>query len=142
MLISRLFVFFSIVEYAAANFLMRMEKRVEAAQAKAAQEEKDLDLELSSIPVDMEQEHKKSTLIKDAEDKLARPTTKKRALANKATRKHLKKYSVDHILVNRHGRPRLRDQHLDVACRWTYPVAYAIVCLIFFVADDWKAGID
>ena len=48
------------------------------------------------------------------------------------TRKNLSKYGVERFLIDSDGAMRIRDQHVDVASRFGYPLAYVIVLGLFF----------
>ena len=47
-----------------------------------------------------------------------------------AVRKHLR--GPELVFTNSHGKMWIRDQHLDVASRYLYPIAYIIVLGVFY----------
>ena len=171
---------FSIVEYAIANWLMRMEARVQKARdkaEKAAAEALEAEPSPTSVAETNGEQAKaepakvepapeggageeddlsgvgsaeiKAAMIEQGEsiEELSVPPEPKPRLGFKeislrtkkprdldkegaAVRKHLR--GAERLFINSHGRLYFRDQHLDVACRYLYPIAYAIVLGVFY----------
>mmetsp|Transcript_39593 Transcript_39593/g.131076 ORF Transcript_39593/g.131076 Transcript_39593/m.131076 type:complete len:96 (-) Transcript_39593:722-1009(-) len=44
----------------------------------------------------------------------------------------LQRLSPQRLLVGTSGQMLLRDQHLDVASRWLYPIVYAVVLGVYY----------
>ena len=44
----------------------------------------------------------------------------------------LQRLSPQRMLVGTSGQMLLRDQHLDVASRWLYPIVYAVVLGVYY----------
>ena len=151
------FVFIAIIQYALANWLMRIEKRVEAANAAMAKELKHEVKETTAA--DIEQPSPDSRVHREGKEGKAEPARQhdlalvgvemgkeggvlssmgikpgmRTARPKKLyTRKHLSKNGIDHFLVTADGRLRLRDQHLDVLFRYLYPVCYFVVCVVYW----------
>jgi hypothetical protein len=157
MQLSKTFVFIAIIQYALANWLMRIEKRVEAANAAVAKELKHEVKETTAA--DIEQPSPDSRVHREGKEGKAEPAWQhdlalvgvemgkeggvlssmgikpgmRTARPKKLyTRKHLSKNGIDHFLVTADGRLRLRDQHLDVLFRYLYPVCYFVVCVVYW----------
>ena len=127
---SRIFVFYSIIEYALANWLMRIEKRIEAAAAKVAKEEATTSTAKGGAPavgpegVSVHEERSSKSVRK-----LARAVSRTLTMRSPpAIKKHLT--GVDKLMVNSKGRMAVRDQHVDVFSRYAFPIAYAVVLAI------------
>lgn len=158
------------VVYAAANWLMRLEKRIEAA-AVAAEEMATAEEEAASAAAE-------ATVAEEAAARPAseaastppprglavpapEPTAALPAVRLKITRaavtslhtrrtpeqtrlaarrrrirqhmrQHLSRYGVERLLLSSHNTMSIRDQHLDVAARYLYPIAYAVVLGRFY----------
>jgi hypothetical protein len=129
---SRYFVFYSIIEYALANWLMRIETRIEAAAAKVAKEEATTSTAKGGAPavgpegVSVHEERSFKSVRK-----LSRAVSRALTMRNPpAIKKHLT--GVDKLLVNSKGRMTVRDQHVDVFSRYAFPIAYVVVLAIFW----------
>lgn len=118
---STLFVFFAIFEYAIANWLMRIEARVEKALKKASAEAAASSTTADATQVKIEAGHR------DHDEEKGKG-------ARASIIKHLS--GVDRWMVSSSGRIILRDQHLDIACRYLYPIAYTIVLAEFLSHED------
>ena len=134
---------------------MRIEKRVEAANTKAAQELKDkvevTAADLESTHGDMVHREQGDVVLEDkpgqqsTRDEMVRAGEASRetkgpkltttpSVPKHHTRKHLSKNGIkgiDHLLVGRDGNPQVRDQHLDVLFRYVYPLCYCVVCVVY-----------
>ena len=132
---SRWCVFYSIMEYALANWLMRVEKRIEAAAVKVAKQEEAPEkategsadvppgtlVELGEVqvngdaapatepPTGLRRRSIPSTVLSHAAS-FTDSVLKKRN--NPAIKKHL--HGVDRCLINSAGYMAFRDQHLDI----------------------------
>jgi hypothetical protein len=146
---SRWLVFYSIIEYALANWLMRIEKRIEAAAAKVAKQVEPQEVaksstwgELPSAVVEPgEVQIKEESARSDGSARSRQPSIP-RMLTRAATfsisrkrdvpaiKEHLR--GADRLLVNSAGRMIIRDQHLDVFSRYAYPIACAIAIAKFY----------
>ena len=149
---SRWCVFYSIMEYALANWLMRVEKRIEAAAAKVAKQEEAPEkaaegsadvppgtlVELGEVqvngdaapatepPTGLRRRSIPSTVLSQAAS-FTDSVLKKRN--NPAIKKHL--HGVDRCLINSAGYMAFRDQHLDIFSRYAYPFVCTIGCIIY-----------
>ena len=145
---SRCCVFYSIIEYSLANWLMRVEKRIEAAAVKMAKQEAAREeavrgsmdvppgtvVELGEVQVNGDADSTtgsrrrrvKSTVSRVFLSRVSQAASssvlKKRN--GPAIREHL--YGIDRHLVNSAGYPTIRDQHLDIFSRYAYPFACTI----------------
>lgn len=142
---SRWCVFYSIIEYSLANWLMRVEKRIEAAAVKMAKQEAAREeavrgsmdvppgtvVELGEVQVNgnadptmgSKRRRVKSTVLSQA---ASSSVLKKRN--GPAVREHL--CGIDRYLVNSTGYLAIRDQHLDIFSRYAYPFACIIGIVI------------
>ena len=149
---SRWCVFYSIMEYALANWLMRVEKRIEAAAVKVAKQEEAAEkategsadvppgtlVELGEVqingdaapatepPTGLRRRSIPSTVLSQAAS-FTDSVLKKRN--NPAIKKHL--HGVDRYLINSAGYMAFRDQHLDIFSRYAYPLVCTIGCIIY-----------
>ena len=141
--ISMLFVFFAIFEYAMANWLMRIEGRIEKALKKAAAEAAAASTTADATEVRIEGGKR------DHDDEKGKPPPKTSwwAAASRGSprtagdirarvNKHLT--GVDRFFVSPSGKIRCRDQHLDIACRYLYPVLYTIVLAEFLSHEHYE----
>lgn len=149
---SRWCVFYSIMEYALANWLMRVEARIEAAAVKVAKQEATLEeaaegsadvppgtiVELGEVqingdaapptepPTGVRRRNIPSTVLSQAAS-FTDSILKKRD--NPAIKKHL--HGVERYLINSAGYMAFHDQHLDIFSRYAYPFVCTIGCIIF-----------
>jgi len=141
--ISMLFVFFAVFEYAMANWLMRIEGRIEKALKKAAAEATAASTTADATEVRIEGGKR------DHDDEKGKPPPKTSwwAAASRGSprtagdirarvNKHLT--GVDRFFVSPSGKIRCRDQHLDIACRYLYPVLYTIVLAEFLSHEHYE----
>jgi len=108
------FVFFAILEYAVANWLMRLEKRIDGAEEKARAEGAAAGVGTAGSGTKREQTLRHL------------PPSSFPALSC------LQRLSPQRLLVGTSGQMLLRDQHLDVASRWLYPIVYAVVLGVYY----------
>lgn len=158
-LFSRCLVFYSIMEYALANWLMRIEKRIEAAAevveqesirketaAKSSGENPGTVVEPGEVQLNRDAGGDVEALSCRSTDTLRQRTTLSRMLSHAATLSFLKKRNVpaikehlcgmDRRLVNSTGHMVIRDQHLDIFSRYAYPFA-SVVGIVVFLSNAW-----
>ena len=150
---SRWCVFYSIMEYALANWLMRVEARIEAAAVKVAKQEAAPEkaaegsadvppgtlVELGEVqingdaappgtepPTGVRRRNIPSTVLSQAAS-FTDSVLKKRD--NPAIKKHL--HGVERYLITSAGYMAFHDQHLDIFSRYAYPFVCTIGCIIF-----------
>ena len=131
LLVSMCFVFFAIFEYALAHYLMRIEKRIEAVVAKVkAGEAKRMADELGASNRSSRSSMGSSVVfpsdVQLDKDAINAKYRKSHHEEIKALLTGVDKYNVD-----KHGQVILRDQHLDIACRYLYPLCYSIYVVDF-----------
>ena len=151
---SRWCVFYSIIEYSLANWLMRIEKRIETAAAKVVKQEaaredaarSSMDappgtvVELGAVQINgdadpppeaagMRRRSIKSRVLSQAE---SFSILKRRDCH--AIKEHL--CGMDRHLVNSAGRMAIRDQHLDIFSRYAYPFV-ATIGYVIFLSGSW-----
>jgi len=146
---SMCFCVYAIIEFAFANYLMRIEARIEKLRSEICKsemcnEEQDKLKERvvsprPAVPYASTPTHRLSLPREGQQQEDALPNEKESTLAdveNQNVRES--KYSIqakiqkragrcDRWLVSRQGQLILRDQHLDVFSRWAYPIMYIVV---------------
>merc|ERR1712129_220457 len=145
------FCVYAIIEFAFANYLMRIEARIAKLRSDICDEEQDKVKEsivsprpaapphhpYASTPT-----HRLSGPSEEQQQKNELPNETESTLANLV---HVResKYSIqakiqkragrcDRWLVSKQGQLLLRDQHLDVFSRWAYPIMYIIVAVVLY----------
>jgi len=119
---SKFFVLYTIVEYAMANWLMRIEKRVEQAVAVIA---KDQSSASSSTKAVGEVGEVEVELVEAGQTVNEEKAVQQMNVRTKLT-------GIDKLLTSPGGHMYFRDQHLDILSRFSYLAAYVIVLLVFF----------
>ena len=130
--VSMSFVFYSVVEYSAANWLMRIEKRFEvaAAKIKSGEAKRAADGAAMVAPANVQVENGDRRSSFGAKDEMAQ--------YRDSHAKQMKELltGVDKHLINKHGQMVLRDEHLDVFSRYAYPFCYLIYLIAFITAHE------
>jgi len=137
---SRIFVFSSIIEYAMANWLTRVEKRMEGRIAAArlaaapASTSSTKAINDGTASQDVESEDVAVEVYEVGKSSGARrvETHGSNVTRTTAYRPSRCVSYVESLLVSPNGRLRVRGQQLDVAARYLYPVAFAAVLLSFY----------
>jgi len=137
---SKILVFLSILEYALANLLMRVEKRVEAAAKEVANEPTSTSgpvaAETNKVHLEMvasgEVLPSRESSFASLANFVKRPSKLRGVRASNVSAMKKRLNGIDRVLTNSRGQLYFRDQHLDIVCRWTYLMVYAVFVGLFF----------
>ena len=155
MTVSRMFVFYAIIEYALCNFLMRIEARIEKARVAALKRREDGP---SSTRTSTQAPEVAASTTSKGGSRLAvfgwhvglRPAPQLASVAVGGVSVEVAPGEVslrDEVaqaassvtrwipwLVTPEGVLRVRDQHVEVFTRWGFPLAYGLSLIVFYAS--------
>ena len=127
--VTKMFVFYSMVEYVMCNFLMRVEARVEKARVAATKRraEGSSTARTSDSPVAT-----KGVTVQVVDEESGASNAPTASLQEEVARNASGVTRMIPALVTKDGELRCRDQHLEILSRIAFPIAYAITLAVFF----------
>ena len=139
MTVSRMFVFYAIIEYALCNFLMRIEARVEKARVAALKRREDGPSSTRTSTQAPEVAASTASKETQAASMAVGGVSVEVAPGEVSLRDEVAQAASSVTrwipwLVTPEGVLRVRDQHVEVFTRWGFPLAYGLSLTVFYAS--------